>query len=179
MTPGKGKAPLFEASVTSRVARPADFAYSVVSDLPRCHEWSAECTGGTWIRGEPGAIGSVFLGHNFRNADVVSWAPVVRGTWTTTAQVVAAEPARRFAWAMCTRDGRVQDSVWSYALRPAEGGTALTHHFRMGEPTEGIRGITAGMTDDERTRFFAEWHEKLRADMTATLDRLTTVIEGA
>lgn len=171
--------PLFDIAVESPVARAPEFVYSVVSDLPRCHEWSEECTGGEWTHGEPGAVGSVFRGHNFRDPDVVPWAPVVRGAWTTTAEVVAAEPARRFAWAMRTEAGRAQESVWGFTLHPAAGGTVLTHHFRMGVPTEGIQGITAGMTDDEKKKFFEEWGDKVRADMAATVGRLRNVIETA
>ncbi|WP_051855948.1 SRPBCC family protein [Streptomyces sp. NRRL B-1347] len=178
-SPASESAPLFEIGVECRVTRAPEDVFAVVSDLPRSRQWSEECTGGEWIHGEPGTVGSVFRGHNHRRADVVAWAPVVRGTWTTTAQVVAAEPARRFSWAMRTQDGRVQDSVWSFLLSPADGGgTTLTHHFRMGAPTEGIQGITAGMDDDEKKRFFTEWGAKVRTDMAATLGRLKKVIES-
>lgn len=180
MTTGNRNAPLFEARVETQVTRPPEFVYSVVSDLPRSSEWSEECTGGEWIQGEPGALGSVFRGHNFRRPEVVAWAPVVRGTWTTHAEVVEAEPARRFAWAMRTEAGRAQESVWSYTLAPAAGGgTTLTHSFRMDAPTEGIQGITAGMSDDERKNFFEEWGEKVRSDMVATVERLKKVVESA
>ncbi|MFD8431007.1 MULTISPECIES: SRPBCC family protein [Streptomyces] len=173
-------APLFDIRVETHVARPPEFVYAVVSDLPRCHEWSEECTGGEWSGGEPGTVGAVFLGHNRRAADVVAWAPVVRGAWDTEAEVVAAEPAHRFAWAMRTRAGRAQDSVWGYTLSPApDGGTALTHHFRMGAPTEGITGITGSMSDDERTAFFTEWTAKVTSDMAATVERLKKAVESS
>ncbi|MGW3205219.1 SRPBCC family protein [Streptomyces sp. NPDC001135] len=172
------KVPLFDIGVDVHVAAAPEFVYTVVSDLPRSHQWSEECTGGEWIEGEPGALGSVFRGHNDRSDDVVAWAPVVRGPWTTTAEVVAAEPARRFAWAMRTLSGRPQDSVWGFTLRAADGGTQLVHHFRMGTATEGILGITAEMDDDEKKRFFKEWGEKLKSDMAATAGRLKKVIES-
>ncbi|MEU5340576.1 MULTISPECIES: SRPBCC family protein [unclassified Streptomyces] len=170
---------LFEVSVESHVAEAPDFVYSVVSDLPRCHEWSEECTGGEWIHGAPGTVGSVFRGHNFRRAEVVAWAPVVRGVWTTTAEVTTAEPDHRFSWAMRTSTGRAQDSVWGFTLRSDDGGTRLTHHFRMGTATEGIRGITAEMSTDEKKRFFEEWGAKVEADMAATVARLKKVIESS
>jgi hypothetical protein len=171
--------PLFEARVHALVARSPQAVYAVVSDLPGCHRWSEECTGGEWIEGRPAALGSVFRGHNFRRPDVVAWAPVVRGAWTTTAEVVAAQPGRRFCWAMRTRAGQAQDSVWGYDLEPAGsalGGTRLTHHFRMGAATEGISGITAAMDDATRKRFFAEWGAKVRHDMEATVARLLPVV---
>ncbi|MGI5347453.1 SRPBCC family protein [Streptomyces sp. CA-250714] len=170
--------PLFEISVEAQLSRSPEFVYSVVSDLPRSREWSEECTGGEWIEGTPGALGSVFRGHNHRSPDVVAWAPVVRGAWTTTAEVVTAEPAHRFCWAMRTEAGRAQDSVWGWTLRPAPGGgTALTHHFRMGSPTEGIAGITSRMNDDEKKAFFTEWGAKVKSDMAATVERLRKVVE--
>jgi hypothetical protein len=72
-------------------ASPAD-VYAVVSNLPRSGEWSSECRGGTWVHGTPATVGAVFHGVNHRTADVVEWAPIVRGEWTTEAEVVAAEP---------------------------------------------------------------------------------------
>ncbi|WP_217245989.1 SRPBCC family protein [Streptomyces sp. AC602_WCS936] len=169
---------LFDLSVETHVARTPEIVYTVVSDLPRSHQWSEECTGGEWIEGEPGALGAVFRGHNNRPADVVAWAPVVRGSWTTTAEIVTSEPPHRFAWAMRTLSGRAQDSVWGFTLHTADGATRLVHHFRMGAPTEGIRKITAGMDEDERKRFFHEWGTKVENDMTATLERLKKVMES-
>ena len=164
---------LFEVRVSVPVAAtPAD-VYAVVSNLPRSGEWSSECLGGTWVHGTPATVGAVFRGVNHRAADVVAWAPVVRGEWTTNAEVVAAEPGRVFSWSMRDSEGRRQDSVWTYEIEPGR----LTHHFRMGEPTEGIRAITADMDDIEKQRFFSEWGKKLEGDMAATLDRVKAVIE--
>ncbi|MGI5341743.1 SRPBCC family protein [Streptomyces sp. CA-181903] len=177
-TADDGTAPLFEISTGVLVPAPPEAVYAAVSDLPGCHRWSAECVGGEWEGGPAGAVGTVFAGRNRRAADVVAWAPVVRGEWTTRAEVVVAEPGRRFAWAMLDSAGRVQDSVWGYTLAPAPGGaTRLTHHFRMGAPTEGIRGITAGMDEADRKRFFTEWGAKLERDMAATAARLKRALE--
>ncbi len=55
--------------------------------------------------------------------------------------------------------------------------SVLVHHFRMGAATEGIRGITAGMDEDEKRRFFAEWGEKVAADLGVTLERIKQVVE--
>src|SRR4051794_8827336 len=90
--------PLFEDRAECTVAAAPDVVYAVVSDMGRAGEWSAECRGGTWISGEPGTVGAVFRGENLRSPDVVAWAPVVRGTWFTRSEVVAAEPGRTFGW---------------------------------------------------------------------------------
>ncbi|NEB10991.1 SRPBCC family protein [Streptomyces coelicoflavus] len=170
-------APLFQSRAETRIAAAPDVVYDVVSDLTRSGEWSPECRGGTWETGEPGAVGSVFRGENERAEDVVAWAPVVRGTWTTYAEVVAAEPGRTFRWAMRDSKGNRQESVWAFDVVRDGDGTLLTHHFRMDAATEGIRGITAGMDDTRRQAFFAEWGEKVARDLAETLRRIRTVLE--
>ncbi|MFC5663021.1 SRPBCC family protein [Kitasatospora misakiensis] len=182
-------APLFRSRAEIRISATPDEIYSVISDLPRCGEWSPECQGGSWVSGEPAAVGSVFRGENLRSPDVVAWAPVVRGVWYTHAEVVAAEPGRTFRWAMRDTGGRAQDSVWAFDIAPGTstgtssgtdtdaGDSVLVHHFRMGSATEGIRGITAEMDEDAKRRFFAEWGEKVAADLGVTLERIKQVIE--
>ncbi len=172
------QASVFQVSADVHVAAPPEEVYAVVSDLPRSGEWSVECRGGSWISGRPATVGAVFRGENHRSEDVVSWAPVVRGDWTTEAEVVAAEPGRTFSWSMRNRAGQRQESIWSYDIRAAEGGSVLVHHFWMGQPTEGIRGITAGMDAAEKERFFADWGDKLKADLAATVQRIKKVIEA-
>ncbi|WP_019854415.1 SRPBCC family protein [Actinopolyspora mortivallis] len=169
---------LFRVETSDFVAVDPEVAYAVFSDLPRSHQWSEECTGGEWVSGDPATVGAVFRGHNYRREDVVSWAPVVRGRWSTEAEVVEARSGRMFAWAMRDSLGRRQDSVWEFSVDPVEGGSVLTHRFRMGRPTEGIGKITSEMDAEERRRFFVEWGEKLESDMAATVARLKDVIEN-
>ncbi|GAB3473865.1 SRPBCC family protein [Amycolatopsis cihanbeyliensis] len=171
-------APLFRLSAEIHVAAPPAEVYAVVGDLARSGEWSPECVGGSWVSGEPGTVGAVFRGENLRGTDVVAWAPVVRGTWFTESEVVAAEPGRTFQWSMRTHSGEKQDSVWAYDIEARDGGSVLTHRFRMGSPTEGIRGITAEMDEAGKSAFFAEWGEKLAADLAVTLERIKHVIEN-
>jgi hypothetical protein len=171
-------APVLNSFVDIEVTAEPLAVYQIVSDLPRSGEWSPECTGGSWLSGEPRTVGAVFRGENRRSADVVPWAPVVRGDWVTEAEVVTAEPGAEFGWAMRDSAGRPQDSVWSFRITPTEnGGSRLAHHFRMGVPTEGIRKITAGMTPEQYQRFFIEWGDKVAGDMRKTLDRVKSVIE--
>ncbi|MCW5253049.1 MULTISPECIES: SRPBCC family protein [unclassified Streptomyces] len=170
---------LFGSRAEIQVAASPESVYSVVSDLARSGEWSPECRGGEWVGGPPSAVGTVFRGRNERADDVVGWAPVVRGTWYTEAEVVAAEPGRTFRWAMRTADGRRQESVWGFDVAPggAEGTATLVHHFRMGRATEGIRSITAELDEPARRRFVAEWGAKVEADLAATVRRVKRVIE--
>jgi len=177
MTDTRSAQPLFEVSAQVPVASSPEQVYGVVTDLARSGEWSTECRGGSWVSGDAGAVGSVFRGENYRTPEVVAWAPVVRGEWTTDSEVVAAEPARRFAWAIRTKDGKKQQSVWSFEIEPTPDGSLLTHHFRMGAPTEGIQGITAEMSAEEKQRFFDEWAAKLERDITETLGRLKEILD--
>jgi hypothetical protein len=170
-----GAEPLFQADATIRIAVTPQAA---VSDLARSGAWSPECQGGTWSRGEPGAVGSVFEGRNLRSPEVVAWAPVVRGAWTTHSEVVTAEPGRAFFWAMHNSAGEKQDSVWGFEIEAADEGTVLTHRFRMGTPTEGILGITAEMDQEQKQQFFKEWGEKISGDLAATLRRIKAVLEN-
>ncbi|MEU7530705.1 SRPBCC family protein [Saccharothrix sp. NPDC042600] len=156
-------------------AAPEDI-FHYVSDLSRSGEWSPECLGGTWRVGGPDRVGSVFEGRNHRAADVVGWAPVVRGTWTTEAEVVEVDPPRRFAWAMRDSAGRRQDSVWSFEVRPVPDGGELVHAFRMGRPTEGIRKIVSGLSPEQAEAFFRDWSVKLAGDLRTTLANIREVL---
>lgn len=170
--------PLFEVHADTAVAATPDQVYAVVSDLPRSGEWSPECRGGEWISGAPGAVGAVFRGENLRQESVVAWAPLVRGTWHTECRVVAAEPGRTFRWMMLSHAQEDQESVWGFDVRPgADGGSVLTHHFRMGKATRGIHKIVADLDEPDRIRFVAEWTDKLVGDLAETLKRIKDVIE--
>ena len=48
--------------------------------------------------------------------------------------------------------GQAQESVWTFEIGAAAGGCVLVHRFRMGTPTEGIRGITADMDAEGKER---------------------------
>lgn len=153
--------------------------FEFVTDLPNSGRWSPECLGGTWVGGRPGEVGAVFAGRNRRAPEVVAWAPVVRGEWTTEAEVVESAPPHVFSWAMRDRAGRAQQSVWTFRIEPRDGGSVLTHAFWMGELTEGMRGIVAGMSEAEKRRFVLEWGAKIDGDLRATLARIKMALESA
>ncbi|KQR17339.1 SRPBCC family protein [Cellulomonas sp. Leaf334] len=169
--------PLFAVSESIEVdASPAE-VFATVSDLGRSGDWSPECRGGTWT-GEPGAVGSVFRGENYRAEDVVGWAPLVRGTWFTEAEVVEADAPATFRWAMRTHTGATQSSVWGFVVEETVDGCRLTHDFVMREATEGIHKIVAGLDEADRERFVEEWGAKLVDDVRRTLARIKDVVEA-
>ncbi|MGH3724346.1 MAG: SRPBCC family protein [Mycobacterium sp.] len=170
---------LFEIETSAFTIASPDELYALVSDLPESGRWSPECIGGQWISGDPGEVGAVFRGNNNRATDVVSWAPVVRGGWQTESEIVAAEAPKQFSWSILNRSGERQESIWSYFVDTAEGGSILRHHYRMGEPTEGITEIMSRLDDDGKARFVREWGDKLRADMQATVDAIARITQEA
>lgn len=168
--------PVMSATASVSVPGSSPLAlYALVSDLPRQAEWSPECRGGRWISGEPRTVGAVFEGENHRDSDVVAWAPVVRGEWRTHCEVVTADPGRRFAWAMLTRSGETQESVWSFDIEPGGSEVILQHAFVMTSPTEGIEQITAEMSPAAKRRFFLEWEAKVADDLERTIARIAQI----
>jgi uncharacterized protein YndB with AHSA1/START domain len=173
-----GRSAIFEVRAETVIAASPELVYDTVSDLGRSGEWSPECKGGTWVEGEPRTVGAVFRGDNVRGTDVVAWAPVIRGPWTTESEVIEAEPGRVFRWSILAADRTRQESVWSYEITPEpDGGSRVVHHFRLAKLTEGLAKIISGLSQSEQERFVTEWNDKLAADVTATLDRLKVVVE--
>src|ERR1700754_439381 len=96
--------------------------YAMVSDLPRMSEWSPECTRVTWSAGSGPAVGARFIGHNQVGA--------IR--WFTFGRVVAAEPARHFAFSI--RSGPIPVALWSYEFTPTEDGCQVTESWTDHRP---------------------------------------------
>lgn len=169
---------VFLIRVETEVAADPAMVFSYLSELASSGEWSPECRGGTWVSGPPGALGSVFRGHNYRSPDVVPWAPVVRGEWITESEVVEARPPHLFAWAMRDSAGRRQESVWSFEMSPVPGGCRLVHDYRMGALTEGMREILARVGPDGEQKFLVDWPVKLEGDMRQSLARIKSAVES-
>lgn len=168
----------FKARAEIEISASPEQVYNTVSALERSGEWSVECIGGAWVHGRPATAGAIFRGDNVRSTGVVAWAPVIRGNWTTESEVLEAEPARVFRWSVLNRDRGRQESVWSFEMEPnGEGGTRLTHHYWLGELTEGLAKIFEGLEEEERRRFVAEWNDKLAEDIRSTVERIKIVIE--
>ncbi|MFF0547597.1 SRPBCC family protein [Streptomyces sp. NPDC004311] len=168
----------FTARAEIEIDAPPEQVYHTVSALERSGEWSVECTGGQWVHGRPGTAGAIFRGENVRSTGVVAWAPVIRGTWTTESEVLEAEPARVFRWSVLNGARGRQESVWSFEMEPnGGGGTRLSHHYWLGELTEGLAKIFEDLDEDGRRRFVAEWNEKLNEDIRNTVERIKVVVE--
>jgi hypothetical protein len=88
--------------------------YELIADVTRMGDWSPESDGAEWLTGEPGIVGSMFRGDNRR-----PWMK-----WSTFCTVIAAEPGRRFAFAVKARGRPV--STWEYQITPRAGGCQVT-----------------------------------------------------
>jgi uncharacterized protein YndB with AHSA1/START domain len=105
-------------SVSRDVAAPADVVWQMVSDLPRMGEWSPENEGGAWIKGATGpAPGAAFRGSNRHGGK----------SWKTVANVVDAEPGRRFSFRVTALGLPV--ALWAYDLAPTATGCTVTESW--------------------------------------------------
>ncbi|MCU1426335.1 MAG: polyketide cyclase [Actinomycetia bacterium] len=146
--------------VTVHIEAPPARVYALISNVTRMGEWSPECYRCAWTNGasEP-AVGARFRGSNRQG--------LIR--WTTTAEIVAAEPGASFAFTTKTRGDREQ-TRWRYAFRPAGTGTDVTESFEsMSEPLY-VRIAEALIM---RNR-----HAQREAGMRTTLERIKAVAEA-
>lgn len=146
-------------SVTLRVAAPADRLYEIVTDVTRMGRLSPECTGGRWLGGASGpAVGARFKGTNRRGI----------ARWSTTNEVVEAEPGRRFAFE--TQQSGVR---WTYAFEPDGDGTIVTETRQAFKERPLVARAFAALL----LGGIAGHDDELRAGMRATLERLKATAE--
>lgn len=130
-------------------------------------EWSPECVGGEWASGEPGTTGATFKGHN----------QVRDNAWTTECEVVAAEPGRRFAWAVLGAP-RPDNSVWSFEIEPDDAGCELIQRFRMQEPTHQLLSIRDSLPAEKAATFLEFRRSHLQQAMQQTVEAIRGAVES-
>jgi Polyketide cyclase / dehydrase and lipid transport len=139
------------------IAAPPDAVWALVSDLPRMGEWSPENRGGTWMKGATGPhVGACFKGTNrngFRR-------------WSTTATVVACEPARAFEIAVSA--GPLSVANWRYEFEETQQGCRVTESWidRRGTFTALMGRVLGDHSADHA-----------RQEMAATLSNLAAAVE--
>jgi len=148
------------ASVTVRMAAPADEIWRLVADVRNTGRFSPETFEAEWLDGTTGpALGARFRGHVKRNE--------IGPVYWTTCRVTACEPGREFGFEVLV--GNTPVNNWHYRFTPVDGGTDVTESFRLNSST--------------LTRLFWAVGGYLRRrrnirDMTKTLERIRDVVEA-
>lgn len=146
-------------SATARVAAPADDLYALVSDVTRMGDWSPENVGGRWL----GGVTAPAAGARFRGSNRRGWR-----RWSTTCNVIAAEPGCRFSFDV--EVARIPASRWTYDFRSDGDATVLTETWTDRRPRwfALLAGVTMGIGDIRAHNL---------ENIKATLASLTTVAE--
>jgi hypothetical protein len=150
-----------QISRSTDVRASAESAYDLVSDLPGMGSLSPENVGGRWLGGATGpVVGARFRGRN-RNG---------LRRWSTTVQVVAAEPGREFAFDVSSYRF-IPVSRWRYTFLPTDAGCTVTESWEDRRPAwfKLPAGVATGVLDREAATARSIEH---------TLARLKSALEG-
>jgi uncharacterized protein YndB with AHSA1/START domain len=144
--------PEFAGEAATYVEAPPERCYALVTDIARMGEWSPETVRAQWLDGatEP-AVGARFRGTNKEG--------IFR--WSTTPEVLAAEPAREFAF-------RTKETVWRYRFEPEGAGTRITESFEV----EHYPWVLRLLFPPNRRQ------PQMVADMRTTLERIKAAAEA-
>jgi len=146
--------------VSLHIEAPAERIYDIVTDIAQMGRLSPECTGGRWLDGAAGpAVGARFKGSNKRG-----WA-----RWSTTNEVVAAEPGRLFSF-----ETQQSGARWTYRLEPDGAGTVVTERRELFKKRPAVAKVFTQVFlggDDGHD-------EELRAGMRQTLERVKAIAES-
>ena len=146
--------------VSLRIAAPPARVYGIVTDIANMGRLSPECVGGTWLGGATApAVGATFKGRNKRGI----------ARWSTTNEVVEADPDKAFAFQ--TRQSGIR---WRYQLEADGDGTVVTESRAAFKP----RPTVAKLFSRIALGGIAEHDDEMRAGMQATLERLKAAAEG-
>jgi uncharacterized protein YndB with AHSA1/START domain len=146
-------------AVSLRIAASPERVYGIVTDIAQMGRLSPECTGGKWLGDATGpAVGARFKGSNKRGL----------ARWSTTNEVVAAEPSHEFAFETLQSGTR-----WSYHLEPDGDGTLVTEARAAFKD----RPLLARVFSRVALGGIAEHDQEMRDGMLATLERLKAVAE--
>jgi len=161
--------------LTHEVSIAADAAtiYDLVSDVTRTGDWSPECVSARWIDGEPGAVGSTFVGSNYERHPETGqeW------TWDMTCQVVEADRPSSFAWSVLTEAWDAHTSVWRYDLDEFDGGVRLTQTYRMDRPPRGWQPILDRHDHEHQLELVEKRRQRLDRGMRSTLEAIKANVE--
>ncbi len=111
-------------SVTVHIDAAPEQVYELISNIGRMGEWSPECYRCEYVGGATAPV----AGARFKGSNKQGWL-----RWTTTAEIVAAEPGRAFAFT--TKSGDREQTRWRYDLQANDAGTDVTESYEsINEP---------------------------------------------
>ena len=146
--------------VSLHIDAPPERIYEIVSDIAQMGRLSPECTGGTWLDGATGpAVGARFKGSNKRGV----------ARWSTTNEVVAAEPGRLFSF-----ETQQSAARWTYRMEPEGTGTVVTETRELYKKRPTVATIFTKIFlggDDSHD-------DELRKGMRQTLERVKQLAEA-
>ena len=146
--------------VSVHIDAPPERIYEIVTDIAQMGRLSPECTGGKWLGGATGpAVGARFKGSNKRGV----------ARWSTTNEVVAAEPGRVFSF-----ETQQSAARWTYRLEPEGSGTLVTESRAPFKKRPTVAKVFTQLLlggEDGHT-------EELRDGMRQTLERVKAIAEA-
>lgn len=138
--------------------------YDLVSDVTRTPEYSSEVVRCTWIGGATGPA----VGARFKAINKAGHGP----KWPNKPVVTAADPATEFAFARTEPFGGTV--AWRYRFVPEGAGTRVTESYEVTKKLTIVGWFIIGTLYGLKDR-----RSDLRAGMTASLDRIAELTEGA
>lgn len=161
------------------IAASADEVYALISDITRIGDWSPECIESKWTQGEPGQVGSEFVGSNYeRNTETgQEWS------WDMTSQVIEATAPHTFAWSVLTESWDIETSVWRFTIgtrAPGDGAETviLKQQYRMKQPPTGWQPILDRHDWDKQVELVAARRARLDRGMQTTLTALAATFSS-
>jgi hypothetical protein len=159
--------PTYDIKASVHVKAAPDVVYKIATDVTRMGEWSPENIGAEWVQGQPGSLGARFHGHN----------RVGERTWTTECEIVAADPDRRFAWAVLTAAQDADTAVWSFEIEPDPDGALLTQRFVMRRPTDGLVRVKDALPPEQAVKFLEDRKAALQSALRLTINGIKEAAE--
>ncbi len=145
------------ATVETCIDATPEQVYALISDVTRMGEWSPECVTCTWTSAAHG-VGGRFRGRNRSGL----------ARWTTTAEVVIADPGLEFAFTTLHK-GR-EATRWRYQLSAEQHGTHVRETYEAVYVPALIRLVERLVIRDRA--------EQVEHGMQTTLDRLKATAEN-
>jgi uncharacterized protein YndB with AHSA1/START domain len=142
--------------VAEVVPAPPDEVFALLTDVELMAGLGPEHVGARWV-GTVRGVGAAFVGVNRRQGI---------GTWEVRCRVVEHEPPTRFAWA--TGDADEPSALWSYTLRPIEGGTQVIQRFQHGPGRSYLR-LSCEKRPEKAGQYVAGRAAELEGNMRSVL----------